>query len=1422
MSVESKARHILLDMGLWWPEADPDKLRDAANAWRAFAESVDDVRSPVHRSASEIIHNNTGESIEAFHKFWDRYAKGKDGGWLSDLAKSSRDMANALDKFADGIDDAINKLWARIAIDAVVIAGGITLAIMTAGIASGAAAAAADAVIEFGATIGVGVSAVVADIIGGAFAGVAFGGVESVTIDAAVAQPLQMMAGLQHGFSLDEVNQAAKDGMIFGGVLGAGGGLMTSSMEGGLANTTPPLLRPPSLRPDLVDLGRAARNADDTPCVGEPIDVATGAMLMTQTDLTLPGSLPLQFTRTHLSSYRGGVCFGPTWISTLDECLQIDGEGVVFAAADGMRLVYPVPEPGVPTMPVKGARWPLEWDGKPDGAMTVTDPATGVTRTFAAPVPSPSFGVFHLALDSWSDRNGNRIDVERDDDGVPFGIRHSGGYYVAVDTQGPRITALRLLDEGPSRYRPGTAPDEGTVVMRYGYDRSGNLTEVINSSGEPLRFTYDTEGRVTRWTDRNGTWFSYVYDERGRVVRTEGVDGILSGSLEYDDANRTTRYTDSQGRVSVHQYNAEGLVVAETDPLGHVTLTEWDKYGARPLSVTDPLGHTTRYAYDDAGNLTELTLPDGSVARATYSALSLPTEVVEPGGAVWQHTYDERGNLLATVDPTGAETRYVYDDAGRPTAITNALGHTRTVAYDRAGLAVALTDELGLTTSLCRDSFGRIVKMTDPLGHTIRMGWTSEGKPSWREQPDGARETWTWDAEGNLLAHTDPAGMRTQLTATHFDLPAARKDPDGASYDFTYDTELRLTAVRNAQGRTWTYNYDEAGRLVAETDFNGRTLTYVHDAAGNLTARTNGAGEVLYFTRDARGRVVEQRDGAGDITRYEYGGDGRLSRALNADAEIVLERDALGRVLSEAVNGGTTTYEYNVLGRCTRRVTPSGLVSTWTYDEAGRPAALHSDVGWLSFTHDALGRETERQVGESVRLAQRWSARGRLTTQSVTATATSSEADRLLQHRSYAYRADGYVTEIRELTSGTRQFDLDGAGRVTSVQGQGWTETYAYDSVGNLVQATAPGHDSPGEREFDGTLIRRAGRTFYEHDAQGRLIRKTRRLLNGQTRTWTYCWSAEDRLTEAVTPNGDRWRYLYDPLGRRISKHRIAEDGSPADRVEFSWDGTRLMEQVRACGRVTTWDYEPDTHRPVAQIDHSRVDRSSGTSFLAKLAQETDPETATRFHAVITDPVGTPMELVSASGDVAWQWRTSLWGTRMPGSTADDSSLDCPLRFPGQYSDAETGLNYNRFRYYDPDTARYTAPDPLGLKPAPHHYGYVENPWAASDPHGLAKCLDDLSKSGERPDKGKLTRAGREYQKHMNRGDLDVVPGKQLDSAGQNLLDDILTNPNTTQVPVTSGNFAGGTRYIMPDPAGGRGFGATFDANGDFQYFGRY
>ncbi|WP_323180972.1 polymorphic toxin type 17 domain-containing protein [Streptomyces sp. NBC_01142] len=434
---------------------------------------------------------------------------------------------------------------------------------------------------------------------------------------------------------------------------------------------------------------------------------------------------------------------------------------------------------------------------------------------------------------------------------------------------------------------------------------------------------------------------------------------------------------------------------------------------------------------------------------------------------------------------------------------------------------------------------------------------------------------------------------------------------------------------------------------------------------------------------------------------------------------VAIERDALGRTLTETVNGRTISYEYDVLGRVSGRTTPSGLSSHWAYDPTGRPAGVDTEAGSLTFAYDAAGRETERRLGDGITFSQSWDAVDRLATQSLTA--RTADADRLLQHRAYTYREDGYLTEIRELASGTRRFDLDRIGRVTGVRAHGWTETYAYDAAGNLAHATAPAHESSGDREFTGTLIRRAGRTSYEHDAQGRLIRKTRKLLNGKHRTWTYVWNAEDRLTEATTPDGDHWRYAYDPLGRRISKHRLADDGSTADRTDFAWDDTRLTERKTSDGKVTTWDYAPGTHRPLTQTDHRPLLREPGTSLLAKLSEDPTADYSTRFHAVITDIVGTPTELVGADGELSWQRRTTLWGADFPTSL-DATVVDCPLRFPGQYADPETGFSYNYFRYYQPETARYASADPLGLDPAPNHYAYVETPLSLIDPLGLNRC----------------------------------------------------------------------------------------------------
>ncbi|WP_307822006.1 DUF6531 domain-containing protein [Streptomyces coffeae] len=1047
----------------------------------------------------------------------------------------------------------------------------------------------------------------------------------------------------------------------------------------------------------------------ERPTTGEPIDVATGEMVMSATDVALPGVLPLVLERHYVSGHPCGGWFGRTWAGTLDQRLEIDDEGVVYITDDGMLLAYPIPEPGVPTLPASGPRWPLCWDGKPDGTFTITAPEHHRTLHFS-PLPAAGRELALTAItDRTGDNDGDRITITYTTDGTPTEINHSGGYRIAIDTdpQLLRITALRMLH--------GEDHQHSTTLISYGYNQAGDLSEIINSTGKPLRYQYDDAHRITSWTDRNGTTYAYVYDHRGRVLRGIGPDGTLSGRLHYSTDGRTTRYTDSLGNTTTYAHNNAYKVIAETDPLGNTTHTEWDTNNRHPIAITNPLGHTTRYHYDNHDRLTTIEHPDGTVSRAVRNAWGLPLEIHERGGAVWRHTYDARGAHTSTTDPSGATTYYTYDNKGHLSAITDALGHTIEVTTNGAGLPVTVTDPLGRTTHVGRGPHGQITAITDPLGGTTRQGWTIEGRPAWRETPDGAREVWQWDTEGNLAHHTDQAGHTTTYTHTYFDQPVTRTDPDGARYTFGYDTELRLTTVTNPQGRQWRYDYDPAGHLVAETDFNGATRTYTRDAAGRLTARTNALGETLRYTLDTAGRVLAQHDeSTGEETTFAYDANGALIQAANPTTELTREHDPLGRLIAETLNGRTIRHTYDALGRRTRRTTPSARTSDWSWEATGYPSTLTTGGNTLSFTYDAAGRETQRATG-AVTLAQGWDTVGRLTSQSLT---TSPEG--LLQHRSYTYRTDGYVTQIRELTTGTRDFTVDSMGRVTGVQAHGWTEKYAYDSAGNQTHATAPDHAASGDRAYHGTLIRHAGRTSYEHDAAGRLIRRTRRLLNGRTRTWTYTWNTHDRLTEVTTPQGDRWCYTYDPLGRRTAKRHLLDDGTVAEEVHFTWDSAHLVEQITSGGTVTTWDYAPLTHRPVAQTTHRTAEAVPGSAnAVLALADVPQSEYDARFHAIITDLVGMPTELVTPDGTLDWQLRTTVWGTPLPAPSGD---VECPLRFPGQYADAETGLHYNYFRHYDPETARYVTTDPLGLGPAPNPGAYVHNPHTWSDPLGLAKC----------------------------------------------------------------------------------------------------
>ncbi|MEV6638693.1 RHS repeat-associated core domain-containing protein [Amycolatopsis sp. NPDC051371] len=1010
---------------------------------------------------------------------------------------------------------------------------------------------------------------------------------------------------------------------------------------------------------------------DKTDC-GDPIDVATGAVMLVQEDVSLPGALPLVIERTHLSSYRAGRLFGPTWASTLDERLEVEPDGLHLALADGTLLRYPVPAGVEAVVPESGPYLALR---RVRHGYIVGDPQSDRVRYFAG-----RRGDATLPLRAVVDGAKNRI-VLRHRDGVPVAIEHSGGYRVEIDSADGLVTALRTAGSP-------------VPLAEYGYDSARRLVEVVDAVGTPQKFTYDADGRLARWEDVNGRWYGYGYDSQGRCVRAQGTDGYLNTGLAYEPG--VTTVTNSLGAVTRYRLDERLRVIGQTDPLGNTASAERDRFG-RVVAETDELGNVTRWDYDEIGNLVAVTRPDGSRTVIGYDERHRPTAVTGPDGAGWRYEYDRNGSLARVVDPAGATTSYTYDPfTGTVDSVTDALGGVTRIQANAAGLPLLITEPDGAVRRYGYDALGNTTSVTDPLGNTTTLVSDAAGHLVQARDADGALERFASAAQGSFEERTDPRGGVTRIEYAQFDLPVSERSPDGGTLKYGYDTELRLTSVTNERGLVWRYEYDAAGRKVGETDYNGRVLRYGYDAAGRLVLRTNGAGQTITLDRDSVGRVV-RRGSADEVAVFTYDAADRMVSAANGHSEVRFTYDGLGRVVSESINGRVVASRFDALGRRVGRRTPSGAESVFGYDTAARPTELVTAGRTLRFGYDAAGRETVRRLlgaaGPVAELRQDWTPTGQLSAQTVL------RGPDTVQRREYGYLPDGYLAGVSDLISGQRTLDVDTVGRVRAVRGPRWQEDYDYDVTGAVTGAGWTGApQASGPRAYTGTLLTAAGPTRYSHDGEGRVVARER---GGQR--WTYEWSAENRLLGVRTPDGTTWRYRYDAFGRRIAKQRLDVGGGVVEQVEFAWDGQLPAEQVHSGpGRppvATVWEYAPGDRVPLTQTE--RVLGANGGD---------------RFHAIVADLIGSPAELVDDTGALAGHLHTALWGPAVSAGGAAST----PLRFPGQYHDPETGLHYNRYRYYDPETGRYLSHDPLGLTPAPDSLAYVGNPTAMIDPLGLA------------------------------------------------------------------------------------------------------
>ena len=409
-----------------------------------------------------------------------------------------------------------------------------------------------------------------------------------------------------------------------------------------------------------------------------------------------------------------------------------------------------------------------------------------------------------------------------------------------------------------------------------------------------------------------------------------------------------------------------------------------------------------------------------------------------------------------------------------------------------------------------------------------------------------------------------------------------------------------------------------------------------------------------------------------------------------------------------------TTYRYNAAGELTEVILPGDETLTFSRDEAGREVLRHSNRGFAC--------------------EQGWNAAGQPVSQRAGFFPEEATWDGLVPSlvREYRYDSAGNVSGVTSREDygreTRREYRLDRNGQVTAVTASGTglgygegDESYGYDSCGYLKAQSAGRHRISEETDqyAGGHRLKQAGNTQYDYDAAGRMVSRTRHRDGYRPETERFRWDSRDQLTGYCSAQGEQWEYRHDASGRRTEKRCDRKK----IRFTYLWDGDSIAE-IR--------EYRDDKLYSVRHLVFNGFELiSQQFSRVRQAHPSVAPQWVTRTNHAVSDLTGRPLMLFNSEGKTVWRpGQTSLWGLALslPADTGYpdprgelDPEAAPGLLYAGQWQDVESGLCYNRFRYYEPETGMYLVSDPLGLQGGEQTYRYVPNPLRWIDPLGLNK-----------------------------------------------------------------------------------------------------
>lgn len=905
--------------------------------------------------------------------------------------------------------------------------------------------------------------------------------------------------------------------------------------------------------------------------------------------------------------------------------------------------------------------------------------------------------------------------------------------------------------------------------------RTTNTTWNANFRVPDQRSVVDAGGvteALTKWS----------YNSRGQVTARCDIDPADPVAMAYTCSDRTAPPASAKVRRTVTTYCEDanvcggvGLVLSVDGPRTDVSdVTTYTYYQTTDLSdcvtqggachymgdlqaTTNALGQVTQYlSYDQNGRVKRMEDANGVLTDLTYSPRGwLLTRSV--GGGVCYHgcgqmavtrfQYDNVGNVTKITQPDGAYLSYGYDDAHRLTDITDNVGDHIHYTLDAAGNR---TDEKtfdpsgNLKRELSRqyDQLDRLWKALNFSGVAVQTYQNPVDAP-----PSGITYTNGYDGNGNAIYSADANSVGTEQqydplnrlvktlqdhagtgstkdTATQYAYDARDNlrsvtDPDNLVTNYTYDGLNNLTQLQSPDTGTTTYGtttqpgYDAAGNRLMQTDANGITVAYSYDALNRLTG-------IAYPTTSLNVTY------AYDVPATGCYNIGRLTQITDSSGSTAYCYDRRGNVLNKVqVTSGTTFttgYTYTLADRLASITYPSGAIVSYDRDTVGRVTSVTYKANATATAQTILSNVSYYPFGPANVFTF---GNGHTLTKSYDQdyainTVASSDPNGL----TIGAKVDALGNLIKASstipwTTPTQQYQYDPLYRLTNVQdgSSNSLESFTYGLTGDRLSKTLQGQTTQSYTYTTGThrlaTVAGVGRSY---DLNGNttaqktgslptLTYDNRNRLSGAQLTYnsgTVCQIVDgDPICHYGTATSSSETYTLNGRGERVGKTYSYVGGPTITRITLFTYGEngQLLAEYAANGAVGA-EYIYLDGTPIAYV-------TNGT-----------------LYYIETDQLGTPRTVVqpgtsTATDAIVWAW--DYFGSSF-GEDAPSGTLTFNLRFPGQYFDQETGLNYNYFRDYEPGTGRYVESDPAGLDAGPSTYAYLDNaPLSGVDPLGLVR-----------------------------------------------------------------------------------------------------